>query len=226
MRESSSQRRRAPPCFAERHAVTSLPRPIRRCHRASCRCPPNHFKSRNPPHLPPLRPRRISGHYFSRPCALSWPSKMGDSFTGESFGADGDDRRRGVLQYFDDGVPGAADRSFVPGADRGDDLPGDRQLRGECARPGKPRAARARVCDRGAEPDREQLARGGDARRLSAGVADSRHPGDRYAGADPAFARQGRDEGLPHDGADRRWRRRCSARSRGRGWWGWITCAR
>ena len=70
------------------------------------------------------------------------------------------------------------------------------------ARCREPLAARPRICHRGTERDREQLALGDFARRLFARMENSRRAGDRHPRADPPSAHTRRDESLPDDGGN------------------------
>ncbi len=94
-------------------------------------------------------------------------------------------RRRGRLQHEHDGLSGDPDRPVVSRPDRRDDLPDDRQLRGQ--RRGRrerpplgPGVRRPRVEPRGQQPPV-----GRDPRRLPRRAWRRRHRGDRHAGPGP-----------------------------------------
>ena len=89
-------------------------------------------------------------------------------------------RRRSLLQHLDDRLPGNPDRSELPRADRHDDLPRDRQLRGERRGRREPQAAPGRVHRPREEPPGEQLPRRRRPGRLSETLEHRRPGGDRH----------------------------------------------
>src|SRR5881409_430034 len=103
---------------------------------------------------------------------------------------------RGDLQYGDAGVSRDSDRPVVSRADRGDDVPVDRQLRDQ--RGG--RRVAAAVGQRAHRPrvlaDRLELPLGGGPRRVPQAARDRRPPGDRHPrphAPPPRPRRPGRD---------------------------------
>ena len=107
--------------------------------------------------------------------------------------------RRGRVQHEHDRLPGSAHRPVVLGADRHDDVPGDRQLRRLAGRRRVARAAGGRLHRARGIADRQQLAVGRDAARLPRRQQDRRDFRHRHARAHPEAALGRRDARRHHD---------------------------